>query len=190
MSAQDRIKWETRYASGQAPTTAEAAIVRMAPLLPRTGTALDVGGGAGRHSVWLASQGLQPTLVDISQNALELARSRAQQLSVRLKTLCADLDATGLPSGPWDVILFAFFLDRALIEEATRQLSPHGVLVILQPTLSNLARHAKPPRDFLLNDGELPQRVAPLEILHYEEGWLESGRHEALLVARQVPSPS
>ena len=38
---------------------------------------------------------------------------------------------------------------------------------------------------FLLEDGELPQLVEDLEILHYEEGWLREDRHDAVVVARR-----
>jgi hypothetical protein len=35
-----------------------------------------------------------------------------------------------------------------------------------------------------LDEGELPALVEGLEVLRYEEGWLEEGRHEARVVAR------
>jgi hypothetical protein len=56
--------------------------------------------------------------------------------------------------------------------------------VFCQPTLRNLERHARPGRPYLLVEGELPTLVQGLEVLQYEEGWLEEGRHEARLVAR------
>jgi tellurite methyltransferase len=37
----------------------------------------------------------------------------------------------------------------------------------------------------VLEDGELPRLISGLETVRYEEGWLESGRHEARLVARR-----
>jgi hypothetical protein len=52
------------------------------------------------------------------------------------------------------------------------------------PTRSNLERHTRPDPRHLLEDGELPGLVPGLEIVRYEEGWTEQGRHEARLVAR------
>ena len=53
------------------------------------------------------------------------------------------------------------------------------------PTRSNLRRHPHPREAFLLDDGELPSLVGDLEVVSYEEGWLDEGRHEARLVARR-----
>ncbi len=70
-------------------------------------------------------------------------------------------------------------------------LIPKGVLhsvrnlVFVQPTKSNLQRHERPSARFLLEDGEVPRLVQGLEILSYEEGWLEEDRHEARIVARK-----
>lgn len=43
---------------------------------------LDVGGGAGRYSIWLAEQGYTVTLVDLSQRQRELAREKLQEHGV------------------------------------------------------------------------------------------------------------
>ncbi len=60
-----------------------------------------------------------------------------------------------------------------------------GLLAVAHATRSNLARHPRPGPDRVLEDGELPGLVRGLDVLRYEEGWLESGRHEARLVARR-----
>ena len=57
-------------------------------------------------------------------------------------------------------------------------------LVVVHPTRSNLERHDSPGPHHLLDDGELPGLIPGLEVVHYEEGWSEEGRHEARLVAR------
>jgi hypothetical protein len=53
------------------------------------------------------------------------------------------------------------------------------VLVFVQPT-----RRRPGPR-FLLEEGELVRLAGGLDVVQYREGWLEEGRHEALLVARR-----
>jgi tellurite methyltransferase len=55
---------------------------------------------------------------------------------------------------------------------------------MLQPTVTNLERHPKPPRSFLLESGELAGLVTGLEVLELEESWSDDGFHEARLVAR------
>ncbi|WP_440989434.1 class I SAM-dependent methyltransferase [Haloarchaeobius baliensis] len=44
--------------------------------LLESGHVLDVGGAAGRYTVWLAEQGYEVTLVDLSEGQLELAREQ------------------------------------------------------------------------------------------------------------------
>ena len=61
--------------------------------------------------------------------------------------------------------------------------------MVVHPTRSNLRRHTRPGPRHLLGDGELPGLVRGLEVLRYEEGWTEQGRHEARLVARRRDDP-
>ena len=90
-----------------------------------------------------------------------------------------------MPDGPWDSVESFLFLWRPLIPEMIESLSDNGVLVIVQPTETNLERHSKPPQRFLLRNGELPDLVGDVDILHYEEGWLEDGRHDAVILCRK-----
>jgi hypothetical protein len=64
-------------------------------------------------------------------------------------------------------------------------LAPGGLLLFCQATVKNIERHPKPPRGYLIEEGELPRLVQGLDIVRYEEGWLEEGRHEARIVARR-----
>ncbi len=44
------------------------------PHLPTGGRVLDIGGGPGRYTAWLAERGFQVSLADLSPNLLDLAR--------------------------------------------------------------------------------------------------------------------
>jgi SAM-dependent methyltransferase len=159
--------------------------VALAPLLPPRGRALDVAGGAGRHALWLARRGLAVTLADVSGVALAIAADRARAEGLRLATVELDLEAAPLPAGPWDVIVCAYFLDRRLLAALPAALAPGGLLAVAHATRRNLERHPRPGPSHVLEEGELPSLVRGVEVLSYEEGWLESGRHEARLVARR-----
>ena len=50
--------------------------------LPSGGRVLDAGGGAGRYSIWLAEQGYDVTLVDLSRCQLTIARERIREHDV------------------------------------------------------------------------------------------------------------
>lgn len=186
----DRDKWDERYRARRLePRSPQASswLDDIADALPRTGRALDVAGGAGRNGLWLARQGLDTTVADVSPVGLALAAERAEAEGLRLHTLEVDLAEAPFPAGPWDVIASFLYLQRALFPAMVDALSPGGWLVFLQPTVTNLERHAKPPQRFLLEPGELAALLAPLpiEIVRLEETWHASGHHEARLLARR-----
>ncbi len=190
MPVEDQHRWDAKYADREsAPVRPSLLLTGLDHLLPKSGHAIDVAGGAGRHAIWLAQRGLDVTLTDISPVGLDIARERAAAAGVELTTQHVDLEADPFPLGPnpsgkWDLIVSFQFLWRPLFTEFAKALAPGGLLVFSQPTVRNLEKHAKPPARFLLEEGELRQLASDLEIVHYEEDWLAEGRHDALLVAR------
>ena len=183
----DRQKWDAKYAAQEDVQRDPSAVLRaLAPLLPKGGRALDVAGGAGRNAIWLAQQGLDVTIADVSPRGLEIAVDRAREAGVSIAPLSTDLEDAPFPAGPWDLILSVCYLWRPLYSIYPLVLSRGGSLVVIQPTMKNLERHAKPPAGFLLNDGELPGLLSGLDIVHYQEGWLADGRHDAEVVARRA----
>jgi 2-polyprenyl-3-methyl-5-hydroxy-6-metoxy-1,4-benzoquinol methylase len=186
----DRERWNARWREEAALPAPSAFVVSLDGVLPRRGRALDVGGGSGRHALWLARRGLDVTLADVSDVALERAAAHAREAALALATLRVDLEAGELPPGPWDVVLCAYFLHRPLFPAMAAALAPGGILAVAHATRTNLERHPRPGPRHLLEDGELPGLVRGLELLRSEEGWLESGRHEARIVARRLTPPS
>jgi tellurite methyltransferase len=189
MPAADRKKWDAKYAGAEnAPREASAVLVGLADYLPMEGSALDIAGGAGRHAIWLAKRGLNVTLADISPVGLALAKQRAAEEGVSLETLEIDLEQATVLGGPYDLIVSVCYLCRHLFPQFPVLLRPGGALVVIQPTKANLARNDKPPAAYLLDDRELPTLVRDLELVHYKEGLLADGRHDAVLVARKAPA--
>lgn len=188
MGAGDRERWNERYREEREAPPPSPFLADLDPLLPRAGRALDVGGGSGRNALWLARRGLEVTLADVSDVALALAAEAARAAGLALRTVEVDLEQAPLPEGPWDLVLCAYCLHRPLFAAFPAALAPGGVLVVAHATRTNLERHPRPGPRHVLEDGELPTLVRGLEILRSEEGWLESGRHEARVVARRPPS--
>jgi 2-polyprenyl-3-methyl-5-hydroxy-6-metoxy-1,4-benzoquinol methylase len=184
MSDSEKERWDHKYRGGAGATEPSAYLLSLDALLPKRGRALDLAGGRGRHAIWLAARGLDVTLADISEVGLSQARAAAQDAGVSIVTVAIDLERSPPPGGPWDLIVCVHYLHKPLFGFFTDLLAPGGLLVFCQPTLRNLERHARPGRPYLLVEGELPTLVQGLEVLQYEEGWLEEGRHEARLVAR------
>ena len=189
MSEADKEKWDAKYRSATHPSFAPSKVLEsVVDYLPSTGSAIDLAGGVGRHSIWLAQRGLDVTLADVSPVALAIASDEAKAKGVPISMLEIDLESQSFPAGPWDVVLSVLYLNRALWVSAAENLSIGGILIVLQPTINNLQRHPKPPRRFLLEERELCGLACGLEIIDYREGWLEDGRHDALLVGRKPRS--
>ncbi|HEX8434590.1 class I SAM-dependent methyltransferase [Archangium sp.] len=183
MAEEDRQRWNARY-QGQVEAREPSRFLQsLEARLPRTGRALEVAGGPGHDALWLARRGLDVTLVDISDVALERAAESAREAGVALRCQRLDVEREPLPPGPFEVVLCLNYLWRPLFAVIPQVLAPGGLLVFAQPTQSNLQRHAHPSARFLLEDGELPRLVQGLERLSYTEGWTQEGRHEARLVA-------
>jgi tellurite methyltransferase len=194
----DRARWNARHAARASdpavPRGPSAFLTERAHLLPDRGRALDVAGGTGRNAVWLATRGLRATLVDVSDTACAEATATAVGVGAALDVVRADLTEETIPEGPWDVILVHHWLDRAVWERLPGALASGGVLLACQPTVTNLERHERPGRRWLLEVGEgerLARRWATqdpdLEVVEATEGWGSEGRHEARLVLRRTP---
>jgi len=185
----DRERWNDKWRGRAGELEPPAGfIVEQEPLLPGAGRALDVAGGCGRHAVWLAQHGLDVTMIDVSDLALERAERRFAQAGLRARLVRADLD-DDVPSLPlFDAIIMFHYLNRQRRDEIAHLLAPGGLVIAAQPTVANLERHASPSRRFLVEAGELElwARGLNLEILVGREGWTADGRQEAELVARRV----
>ena len=192
MSAEDREKWNHKYSDPDfAPRKPSPVLLSLAEWLPVSrGKALDIAGGCGRHSIWLAQQGFDVTLADVSPVGLQVAQGRAEAAGVKITTLEHDLEQQGLPPGKWDVIVSICYLWRPAAALLSEALNSQGIFIMIQPTTINLTRHDKPPRDFLLLPGEL-QALAEnfvtggLRVCHLSEGWSADDRHDAVLVVRR-----
>lgn len=67
---------------------------------------LDVGGGPGRYSIYLAERGCEVTLVDLSAGNVQFARAEAQRRGLRLRAMHGDACALGeLARGEFDAVL-------------------------------------------------------------------------------------
>ena len=184
-------RWDARYADWQEPGTPSEFVTGCAELLAGCPTAVDLAGGAGGTALWLAQQGIDTTLVDVSGRALEIAHTAADERGLRLRTVQADLESDPLPTadelggeGGWHAAVCTNFLHRPLLGALDGFLAPGGIALVLIATVDNLLHNARPGRPFLVERGELPELCSGLEPVSFEEGWFGQ-RHEARLVARR-----
>lgn len=187
MSDEDEARWDARYSGARTLTIAGSPFLgRLASHLRPSARVLELAGGLGQDAVWLAEQGFQVTLTDVSGVALEHARAAASQRGLELAILRVDLERV-FPPGPWDAIVCNNYIDRALFQRYPVELAPDGVVALQHPTVTNLERHPRPGRRYLYEVGEMRAlaEAAGLSVVHHEEGWMDNGRHTARLIARR-----
>ncbi len=97
---------------------------------------LDLGGGTGHYSFWLANQGFEVHLVDVVESHIETAKKVVQYFSLASITV-GDARGTKFPDESFDVVLLFGPLNHLIekrdrikaLEEAKRVLKPGGRLM-------------------------------------------------------------
>ncbi len=185
MADGDRERWNDKWAGRGVGTAHGSSLLDLiGDRLPAHGRALDIGGGGSADSLELARRGLDVTVVDVSDIGLAVASGQADAEGLTVHTVHADLDTDLLPDGPWDLVTIANFLDRDLLARIGETLSPTGLLAVVIATATNLERHERPGRRFLVAPGELPTLAGDLDVVAHSEAWRTNDRHEAHLLAR------
>jgi tellurite methyltransferase len=151
------------------------------------GKALDVAGGVGRHSIWLAERGWKVTLLDVSEVGIELAEKNLDERGLQEKVALKVLDlqtASSLGNAEYDLVLVFFYLQRELFPALIKALKPGGFLIYKTYTIEQRRFTGGPSHPMhLLKPNELLEAFASLRILHYHE--IVQGKGVAELVARR-----
>jgi SAM-dependent methyltransferase len=191
----ERERWNAKYLAG------EAQMIRPNPLVVEAcsgltpGRALDLGGGAGRHSIWLAQRGWQVTLADISDEGLALARQRAVEAGIAVaaeggealrtgnirirREAAAETVAWARRGERFDLIVVMRVLVREQFGDLPGILAPGGTLVTMTYTSEHVRFAGGKATRYALRPGELREAFPALATVVYRE---ENG--EAGLVAR------
>ncbi len=192
----ERQLWNRKYKTGSHtslkldPFFEETYREFIAPMFPRGGRALDVAGGVGRHTLWLAKHGWQVKLVDISETGIRLAKRAARRARVgdKIEFVAGDLKNLPLGRNRFDLILVFFYLERPLFPALMAALKPGGALLYKtytweQPKFGRGPRHPL----HLSKPNELLRAFRKLRVLHYRESVRE--RAVAEFVGMKTPRP-
>ncbi|EAT16813.1 bifunctional 2-polyprenyl-6-hydroxyphenol methylase/3-demethylubiquinol 3-O-methyltransferase UbiG [Desulfuromonas acetoxidans] len=176
--------WNQRWKERQErPLQADNWLLKMLPLLPETGTVLDIACGRGRNAVYLQQHGWQVTAVDGSDEALHQLQSVCPQIITRHH----DLDQPLELSQRFDLVLQFFFLNRRQLPHFMQQVRPGGAMIVR--TFSDAGEFGSKGGnpEHRLQPGELLEIFSPWEILCHEEGLDPSHKGGSLagIVARR-----
>jgi tellurite methyltransferase len=144
-------------------------VMRMAAEFGR-GRALDVATGRGRHALAMAAAGFNVTGIDVQLSSLSHAQTSALAAGVQISLVCADLRLFPIPTGRFQVVVVARYLDRAIVPALRQALAPDGVL-LYETFTENQLRYDRGPRsrDHLLRPGELRMLMRGMDVLFDEE---------------------
>jgi S-adenosylmethionine-dependent methyltransferase len=94
---------------------------------------LDIGGGPGRYSLYLAGRGCDVTLFDISEGSIKFAKERAAENGLSIKTVCGDARyADKFIAKQYDHVLIMGPMYH-LLEESDRKKAVDSGLKLLRP---------------------------------------------------------
>ena len=155
-------------------------------LLPRSGIALDVACGRGRHALWLAEHGFFVRAVDRDRDAIAFLNDEALRRKAAVDATVVDLESGDPELGieHFDLIVAVNYLHRPLFPFLLTALRSQGVLVYETFTREQALRGKPTNPDYLLEPGELRRLVGPLSILASREGE-DRGQFTASIVARK-----
>ena len=186
MERDERTLWTRKYSEGSHasldpdPFLVSAYSEFIRGLTP--GIALDVAGGVGRHTLWLAERRWKVTLVDVSEVGIDLARKNLAKLgdkqplpNVDFKVLDLEKDRD-LGHEQYDLILVFFYLQRELFPALISALRPGGFLIYKTYTIDQQRFPGGPSHPMhLLQPNELLRAFAALRILYYHETIRDKG---------------
>ncbi len=192
-SSGERERWNRKYRDSPGSQREPDPFLPLAlsefvrPLFPVGGRALDLAGGAGRHAIWLAKEGWEVTLIDISSAGIQQAQRNASTLALHVHCVEADLSCFKAPQRQFDLVMGFFYLERRIFPEVVKAIRPGGLLIYktLSRAQPELPRRLKDPA-YLLGKGELLRLADGLQVLHYREQIAEKATAE--LVARKNPA--
>lgn len=154
-------EWDRRYAarSHLFHVEPDRALVELAsPLMP--GTAVDLGAGEGRNSLWLAQHGWAVTAVDSSEVALGRTREAAASKGLRIDTVQAEMLEFLRRGDRFDLVVIANIhpqpADRAvLLAAASAAVAPAGHLFLIGHHLDCLGVAGPPDPERLYTEERL-----------------------------------
>lgn len=172
---EQRAHWDLKYEQGLPSLTEPdpffiSAYEKFVPQSsPQTRMALDLGGGVGRHALWLASRNWQVTVVDISDVAIRKLSQSAFEHNVNLDLLVGDASEYKFEPERFDLILLFYHLDRSLFPKIVSALKPGGLLVCKLSVRWKSGGMLTAAGTGPLEKNELPTLVPYLDILHHHE---------------------
>jgi len=135
------------------------------------GTALDIGMGQGRNSLFLAALGWQVTGFDISEVGVKQAQAEAAKRGLKIDARVGDVDKFDYGKERWNLVV-GMYMDEYLTRNAAKvmaSLKPGGILVV-EGIHRDIGKTALATGErYGYRSNELPKVFGKLRLLNYED---------------------
>ncbi|MGJ5814281.1 class I SAM-dependent methyltransferase [Paludibaculum fermentans] len=172
-------RWDQIYLSPDAkvPVNPSTLVLETTASL-KPGSALDVGMGNGRNSIYLARKGWKVTGIDISPAAVKQASQEAAKLKVEFDARAGDIERMDLGRDKYDLIL-CMYVHMVPIKNARKlidSLKPGGLLIVEGHHADVQSLGLRPvsggPPGYMTN--QLVRAFERLRILRYEDRTMQA----------------
>lgn len=182
MSVEDRVRWDQifrKHARDPFPVPDPFLLQYTPPARDHSPRALDLAGGLGQNALWLAEQGYEVDLMDISRVALKRALSEMGMRNLRrINLLQMDVDTLELQTAEYDLVCVFRYLKRSIFPTIKASVRPGGRVIYETYNLRYLDIVPEFNREFLLSESELENCFSDWRIL-----FAENDGHISRLVA-------
>ncbi len=156
-------------------STPSAAIQKFVPEF-KSGTVLDIGVGDGRNAIFLVQQGFRLVGLDIASEAIEILKTRAQELGLndKVETIVADISSYEL-TNMYDNIVSNFtlhFIAKERFPSVLQMLQAHteiGGLNYISDFTRDGPLYKPETTKYWLRSQELMNLYSGWEVLFYNE---------------------
>ena len=181
---EERENWNERYRTGEfdPPETPSPLLRNAVGSLPE-GRALDIATGTGRNALCLAEQRYEVDAIDISDEALAIARERAIERSLSVNWIRSAIEDYSFPEQAYDVVMVDFCTLPHRLPDVKEALAPGGVFLYEHHLRSAAPVKRGPSSDrYRFRSNDLLHSCLDLTVLHYEEKTrIEDGREAAIV---------
>jgi SAM-dependent methyltransferase len=172
MSSDDRVRWDNIYKqrADQPYPAPDPLLLQFTPPAEKDARALDLCGGVGQNGLWLAEQGYNTDIMDVSRVGLHRARKEMLIRNLRgVNLLPIDVDFLQLESEVYQLVCVFRYLRREIFPVIKRSVKVGGRVVYETFNVDYLTLVPQFNRAFLLEKGELAGFFDDWRVLYLEE---------------------